>query len=147
MPLPAMRQDLIVERTRDLFARAYANDAGYLRAMPDDDLADLLEARDAGGRTPLMVAAFQGCREAADILILRGASLSAADPDGQTAYRYLEQFGAASLEQTVRMSVREAMLHTAISRARANTDPAAPATGLQEPAVAERRRPGRPDIL
>lgn len=70
---------LLIEHGADVNARSRANDwERQVTAEPRN------QARPAGGFTPLLYAARQGCTECARALVKGGAKLNLADPDGIT---------------------------------------------------------------
>lgn len=110
--------DDLVELKRDFLARVFANDIYHVQQMSTEDMLKVVEARDINGRTPLMIAAYRGFNEMLELLIFAGAQQSAEDNDGRSAYNFMENFGEEKKETEVRMSVRDAILHSTINAAR-----------------------------
>lgn len=81
--------------TQDFGKAIETNDVGRIAALLDGGMP--VDLRLANGWTPLMVATFNSCEEAALLLVRRGAKVSVSDDDGYTPLHWASLNGFAQV--------------------------------------------------
>jgi ankyrin repeat protein len=95
-------------RDEDLEAVLFiaCGDAAVLSVALDFGASDVIDSRDASGRTPLICAAATGSSEAVALLLEAGADASAVSSDGLTAYEAARRAGHESVASRLRDAMK-----------------------------------------